>query len=128
MAEAVLTVVLENLSSFIQKQIGSALGGERDGKDVEHALKHFCWRLGRTTLAQCVFDDERVKEHFKLKMWVCVSEDFDVRRLIKAIIESGTGKVCEAMKIDPLQKRLEDMLQRKRFLIVLDDVWNEDHE
>ncbi|XP_060965738.1 putative disease resistance protein RGA3 [Cannabis sativa] len=84
--------------------------------------------MGKTTLAQLVFNDERVSIHFELKMWVCVSEDFDVRRLIKAIIESGTGCACEAMEMDPLQKRLRDMLQRKRFLIVLDDVWNEKHD
>ncbi|KAM6576122.1 hypothetical protein CsatB_027959 [Cannabis sativa] len=84
--------------------------------------------IGKTTLAQCVFNDERVTNHFELKMWVCISEDFDVRRLIKAIIESGTGKACEATELDPLQKRLRDMLQGKRFLIVLDDVWNEDLE
>ncbi|XP_062086548.1 putative disease resistance protein RGA3 [Humulus lupulus] len=84
--------------------------------------------MGKTTLAQWVFNDERVSSHFELKMWVCVSEEFDVRRLIKAIIESGTGKACEALEMDPLQKQLQNMLQRKRFLIVLDDVWNEDHE
>ncbi|KAM6576125.1 hypothetical protein CsatB_027962 [Cannabis sativa] len=84
--------------------------------------------IGKTTLAQCVFNDERVSIYFELKMWVCVSEDFDLRRLIKAIIESGTGSACEALEMDPLQKRLQGTLQRKRFLIVLDDVWNEDHE
>ncbi|XP_062083027.1 putative disease resistance protein RGA4 [Humulus lupulus] len=84
--------------------------------------------MGKTTLAQWVFNDERVSNHFELRMWVCVSEEFDVRRLIKAIIESGTGKACEALEMDPLQKQLQNMLRRKRFLIVLDDVWNEDHE
>uniref|UniRef100_A0A803PYN3 Uncharacterized protein n=1 Tax=Cannabis sativa TaxID=3483 RepID=A0A803PYN3_CANSA len=84
--------------------------------------------MGKTTLAQLVFNDGRVNEHFELKMWVCVSEDFDVHRLIKAIIESGTGCACEPMEMDPLQIRLRDMLQGKRFLIVLDDVWNEKHD
>ncbi|XP_024028646.1 putative disease resistance protein RGA3 [Morus notabilis] len=84
--------------------------------------------MGKTTLAQLVFNDERVGRHFEFKMWVCVSEDFDVKRLVKAIIESATGRSCEALDMDPLQKCLGDILKWKRFLLVLDDVWNEDHE
>ncbi|PON94773.1 NB-ARC domain, LRR domain containing protein [Trema orientale] len=84
--------------------------------------------MGKTTLAQLVYNDERVVEHFELKIWVCVSDDFDVKRLVKAILESETGSACEALELDPLQKRLQDVLRRKKFLLVLDDVWNEDQE
>ncbi|XP_048320589.2 putative disease resistance protein RGA3 [Ziziphus jujuba] len=81
--------------------------------------------MGKTTLAKIVFNDERVSEHFETKLWVCVSEDFDVKRLIKAIIESATEKVCEALDMDPLKRRLHNILERKKFFLVLDDVWNE---
>ncbi|XP_048320318.2 putative disease resistance protein RGA3 isoform X2 [Ziziphus jujuba] len=84
--------------------------------------------MGKTTLAQLVFNDERVSRSFDIKIWVCVSEDFDVKRLIKAIIESASENACDALDMDPLQKRLQKMLERKKFLIVLDDVWNEDQE
>nr|XP_048320032.1 putative disease resistance protein RGA3 isoform X2 [Ziziphus jujuba var. spinosa] len=84
--------------------------------------------IGKTTLAKLVYNDPRVTEHFDMKIWVCVSGDFDVWRLIKAIIESASGNACEALDIDPLQKRLQNMLERKKFLLVLDDVWNEDKD
>ncbi|CAL5394458.1 unnamed protein product [Camellia sinensis] len=85
--------------------------------------------LGKTTLAQMVFNDvKRVKCHFEPKIWVYVSQDFDVKRVIKAIIESVTGRTCEASNLDSLQKKLREMLNGTRYLLVLDDVWDEDQD
>ena len=42
--------------------------------------------LGKTTLAQMAYNEERVKQQFGLRIWACVSTDFDVRRITKAII------------------------------------------
>ncbi|XP_054823665.1 putative disease resistance protein RGA3 isoform X2 [Prosopis cineraria] len=69
--------------------------------------------LGKTTL---------------LKIWVCVSQNFDVKRMLKAIMESATGHSCESLDLDPLQRKLQETLQGKKYLIVLDDVWNDDQE
>ncbi|XP_006352944.1 putative disease resistance protein RGA1 [Solanum tuberosum] len=84
--------------------------------------------LGKTTLAQVVFNDPRVTEHFHPKIWICVSDDFDEKRLIKAIVESIEGKSLSDMDLDPLQKKLQKLLNRERYLLVLDDVWNEDQQ
>ncbi|KAH0741410.1 hypothetical protein KY290_034453 [Solanum tuberosum] len=83
--------------------------------------------LGKTTLAQMIFKDQRVTEHFNLKIWVCVSEDFKEKRLIKAIVESIEGKsLLGDMDLAPLQKKLQDLLNGNRYFLILDDVWNED--
>ncbi|KAH0645626.1 hypothetical protein KY290_034408 [Solanum tuberosum] len=84
--------------------------------------------LGKTTLAQMVFNDQRVTEHFYPKVWICVSDDFDEKRLIKAIVESIEGKSLSDMDLDPLQKKLQELLNGKRYLLVLDDVWNDDQQ
>ncbi|XP_042498599.1 putative disease resistance protein RGA4 [Macadamia integrifolia] len=84
--------------------------------------------LGKTTLAQLVYNDERVKNHFESRNWVCVSDDFDVKRLTRAIIESIDRKACDLTELDPMQSRLREMLSGKRYLLVLDDVWSEDQE
>ncbi|GMJ13630.1 hypothetical protein like AT3G14470 [Hibiscus trionum] len=81
--------------------------------------------LGKTTIAQLVYHDENIAKAFDLRVWVCVSDDFDVKRLTKAIVESIDGKSCDIQELDPLQRRLVEKLIGKRFLIVLDDVWNE---
>ncbi|KAG4403245.1 hypothetical protein GLYMA_01G065800v4 [Glycine max] len=84
--------------------------------------------LGKTTLAQLIFNCERVVNHFELRIWVCVSEDFSLKRMTKAIIEATTGHASEDLDLEPLQRRLQDLLQRKRYLLVLDDVWDEVQE
>ncbi|KAL9381420.1 hypothetical protein Peur_027077 [Populus x canadensis] len=81
--------------------------------------------LGKTTLSQMVYNEERVKQHFILRIWVCVSTDFDVRRLTRAIIESIDGASCDIQELDPLQQRLQQKLTGKKFLLVLDDVWDD---
>ncbi|XP_034703028.1 putative disease resistance protein RGA3 isoform X2 [Vitis riparia] len=82
--------------------------------------------LGKTTLAQLVYNDQGVVSYFNLKMWVCVSDDFDVKVLVRNIIKSATNGDVENLELDQLQKRLQEKLDRKRYLLVLDDVWNED--
>nr|XP_023891380.1 disease resistance protein RGA2-like [Quercus suber] len=82
--------------------------------------------MGKTTLAQSVYNDEMVKSNFHHRVWVCVSEDFEVKRLAKEILKSAGGEISENMSMDQVQANLRNVLNGKSFLIVLDDVWNED--
>ncbi|KAJ0960699.1 hypothetical protein J5N97_001426 [Dioscorea zingiberensis] len=82
--------------------------------------------VGKTTLAQLIYNDSRVCGHFGLRAWVCVPEDFHVAKLVRVIIESITKSLCSVAELDELRDCLKDVLQDKRFLIVLDNVWNED--
>ncbi|XP_027158244.1 putative disease resistance protein RGA1 [Coffea eugenioides] len=84
--------------------------------------------LGKTTLAQLVFNDERIAKHFEPKLWVWVSEDFDVKRIIKALIESVEKTSTGDLALNTLQRKLQELLRGRRYLIVLDDVWNENPE
>uniref|UniRef100_A0A6N2KEG6 NB-ARC domain-containing protein n=1 Tax=Salix viminalis TaxID=40686 RepID=A0A6N2KEG6_SALVM len=84
--------------------------------------------LGKTTLAQFVYNDASVEGRFDLRIWVCVSDDFDIRRLTRAIIESIEDKPCTLQELDTLQRHLQEKLIGRRFLLVLDDVWDHYHE
>ncbi|KAB2057478.1 hypothetical protein ES319_A11G171600v1 [Gossypium barbadense] len=81
--------------------------------------------LVKTTLAQLAYKDENVAKAFDMRAWVCVSDDFDIKRLTKTIVESIEGKLRDIQELDPLQRHLGEKLVGKRFLLVLDDVWNE---
>ncbi|XP_043717942.1 putative disease resistance RPP13-like protein 1 [Telopea speciosissima] len=81
--------------------------------------------LGKTTLAQIVYNDPEVKEHFEFRAWVCVPSDFNVERLTNEIMESITLKPCLLSLLDPNHLKLQDFVRGKRILLMLDDVWNE---
>jgi hypothetical protein len=76
--------------------------------------------VGKTTLAQLVYNHRRVQKRFDLKAWVCVSEDFSVLKLTKVILEGFGSKPAS-------DNLLKERLHGKKFLLVLDDVWNEDY-
>ncbi|KAI0493469.1 hypothetical protein KFK09_023587 [Dendrobium nobile] len=83
--------------------------------------------VGKTTLAQLVYNDHEVCQHFSPKVWVCVSEQFDVLRITKEILSSimDSSKYNDCNNLDYLQCKLKDALSNKKFLFVLDDIWNE---
>ncbi|XP_028787827.1 putative disease resistance protein At3g14460 [Neltuma alba] len=81
--------------------------------------------LGKTTLAQLLYNDKTVQDNFDLKVWACISNDFNLFRLTKNLVESITSKVYNSTDIDYLRVKLRNRLSNKKFLIVLDDLWNE---
>ncbi|KAM4080538.1 hypothetical protein ACJW30_11G024500 [Castanea mollissima] len=84
--------------------------------------------LGKTTLAQLVYNAEDMTRYFDLKAWAFVSEDFDIVRVTKAILQSVTSKHCDASDLNLIQVKLKEKLYNKKFLLILDDVWNEDND
>ncbi|CAL5420525.1 unnamed protein product [Camellia sinensis] len=104
--------------------------GDHDDDDDDVSVYAMCGMggLGKTTLAQLIYNDGRVKSHFELRIWVCVSVDIDVERLTRAILESIERGGCNISNLDPLLHHLQEKLRGKRFLLVLDDVWNVNHE
>ncbi|CAD6262218.1 unnamed protein product [Miscanthus lutarioriparius] len=81
--------------------------------------------VGKTTLAQYIYNDPRVKNHFGVMIWVCVSDFFDKKRITKEIIESIPGEEFNpSCSLNALQIELMERLKMcPKFLLVLDDVW-----
>ncbi|KAL8544562.1 hypothetical protein ACS0TY_004948 [Phlomoides rotata] len=83
--------------------------------------------LGKTTLAQLVYNHSQVEESFKLRVWICVSDPFDMTAIAKGILESIEGSSPNTNQLDVLLKRVKESVLGKKFLLVLDDVWTEDY-
>jgi Leucine-rich repeat (LRR) protein/nicotinamide mononucleotide adenylyltransferase len=129
----------DNTHSFVRAE--TVIGREDDKKAVIHRLLDSNVEenvsilpivgfggLGKTTLAQLIFNEEIIKYHFQLRMWVCVSDPFHVKNIVEKILESATKRQPKAVGMDTLVGKLKEEIDGKRFFLVLDDVWNEDHE
>ncbi|KAL7234618.1 hypothetical protein ACSBR1_018120 [Camellia fascicularis] len=82
--------------------------------------------MGKTTLAQLVYKNKKVVKHFgDRRMWICVSNDFIVKRLLNEMVQSLTRDQCEMENIEGIVRKLQEKLYGKKYLLVLDDVWNE---
>lgn len=84
--------------------------------------------IGKTFLAQLAYHSADLETHFDKRIWVCVSEPFDASRIAKAIIEGVDGHAPNLVEFDPIMTKLRNSIAGKRFLLVLDDVWTQDHE
>ncbi|XP_020421027.1 putative disease resistance protein RGA3 isoform X1 [Prunus persica] len=84
--------------------------------------------LGKTTLAKCVYHEDEIGRRFTEKIWKCVSIPFEVKSILSKILEHLKPEKARMQDKDAIIKHLQEDLKGKRYLLVLDDVWNEDSE
>ncbi|KAF7851410.1 hypothetical protein BT93_L3999 [Corymbia citriodora subsp. variegata] len=87
--------------------------------------------LGKTTLAKRVYDNQQVKAYFQSHAWINVSESYKIEDILRDMIEKLHGEIeqpvpqgVESADRIKLNQIVKGFLQQKRYVIVLDDVWN----
>ncbi|MED6146640.1 hypothetical protein PIB30_036430 [Stylosanthes scabra] len=84
--------------------------------------------IGKTTLAQLVYNDTKVVGKFGTRAWVCVAENSDPVNVTSTIIEAIDSCPCNMNNFDSLQTELKRKLTGKTSLVVLDDVWHDERD
>ncbi|KAM5573619.1 hypothetical protein ABKV19_013251 [Rosa sericea] len=87
--------------------------------------------MGKTTLVKQVYDAAEVKKHFKVCAWITVTRSFKLGELLKDMVHQLHNAIrrpvpegINTMNNNHLKKIIKDFLQKRRYLIVLDDVWH----
>lgn len=101
--------------------------GSGEGENVSVIAITGIGGMGKTTLAQLVYNDEDVGKHFGKKWWACISDVFDEKEVVRKILKSIIGEIYHDLSMDWLQVRIREAITDKKYLLVLDDMWEEDH-
>ncbi|VAH39618.1 unnamed protein product [Triticum turgidum subsp. durum] len=78
--------------------------------------------IGKTTLIQHIYCDRLVQKHFRVMIWTCVSVNFNLDKVLEHI-RTCTPEVRYERKGSTTEELIEERLRSKRFLLVLDDMW-----
>ncbi|KAK6785864.1 hypothetical protein RDI58_014389 [Solanum bulbocastanum] len=79
---------------------------------------------GKTTLAYKVYNDKSVSSHFDLRAWCTVDQEYDEKNLLTKILNQVNGSDSKSSENITVADKLRKQLYGKRYLIVLDDVWD----
>ncbi|XP_027084208.2 putative late blight resistance protein homolog R1A-3 [Coffea arabica] len=82
--------------------------------------------IGKTTLARKVYNDLRVERCFYFRAWCSVSQEYHKRDLLLEILSNDTGLKdgIHQMNDEDLEMKLYQCLKNRKYLIVMDDVWD----
>ncbi|TYI38191.1 hypothetical protein ES332_A02G008600v1 [Gossypium tomentosum] len=89
--------------------------------------------IGKTTLARLVYHDVDVERRFDVRFWVCVSDDFNVKRILREMLEHDMNyqQTSIPQNLNALTEKLKGKIEQAKrgneqikYLLVLDDVWN----
>ncbi|XP_027170501.1 putative disease resistance RPP13-like protein 1 [Coffea eugenioides] len=83
--------------------------------------------LCKTTLARIVYKDLRVEVSFPTRAWLSISEEYDATRISKELLRELDISFVDSDNLSSLQWKLRAGLTEKKFLLVLDDVWNSNY-
>ncbi|KAL0376864.1 UNVERIFIED_CONTAM: putative disease resistance protein [Sesamum calycinum] len=83
--------------------------------------------LGKTTLANKIYNGNIVQQRFEVRAWICISQQFQPKTVFQRLLKQLLPNESEEQDEDALVRKLYKVQKDKKCLVVLDDVWEVDH-
>lgn len=99
-------------------------------QDCEHSIIpiYGFGGLGKTTLARMVFEDSGTTDDFDVRVWVPVTDKFDLEKIGRSILSQVEDGPSTQYDYTAVQLHVGKILRDKRSLIVLEDIWEDDKD
>ncbi|CAL5049999.1 unnamed protein product [Urochloa decumbens] len=88
--------------------------------------------VGKTTIASNAYKNQQVRTTFYCRVWITVSQTYQVEELLKEIIyqlkDQTSSMASDFMTMSRMRlvEVIQSYLQDKKYIFILDDVWDKD--
>ncbi|XP_070042151.1 putative late blight resistance protein homolog R1B-16 isoform X2 [Nicotiana tomentosiformis] len=79
---------------------------------------------GKTTFARKLYNNDNIVYHFDVRAWCIISQTYNRQELLQEIFNQVTGSKGKVDEVGELADMLRKRLIGRRYLIVLDDMWD----
>ncbi|PHT25319.1 hypothetical protein CQW23_35049 [Capsicum baccatum] len=79
--------------------------------------------IGKTTLANKVYNDACIRSHFDVCPWATISQQHNIKEILLNLLRCTKDVTFDMDDEAELANMLQKSLKGKRYLIVLDDMW-----
>ncbi|KAG2564097.1 putative disease resistance protein RGA4 isoform X1 [Panicum virgatum] len=82
--------------------------------------------VGKTTLAQKIYNDHKIKGTFNKQAWICVSHEYHEYckvDVLKEVLQNIKVDYKQDETVQGLTRKLAEAIENKSLFLVLDDVW-----
>ncbi|XP_062182900.1 putative disease resistance protein RGA1 [Phragmites australis] len=104
------------------KKVGDLVLAHKEKKSYKLAIVGI-GGVGKTTLAQKIYNDQKLKGIFNKHAWVCVSKDYSEVAILREILRKIDVQYMPDESTEDLQSKLGSSIKEKSIFLVLDDIW-----
>uniref|UniRef100_A0A453IY57 Disease resistance protein RGA3 n=2 Tax=Aegilops tauschii subsp. strangulata TaxID=200361 RepID=A0A453IY57_AEGTS len=79
--------------------------------------------VGKTTLAQKIYNDQKIKGAFSNQAWICISQEYSGVALLKEVLRNFGVHQEQGETVGELSSKLAATIRGQSFFLVLDDIW-----